>query len=103
MITNAKKGMSVDHINGDTLDNRKENLRICTHKENLRNQKRRPRKIAGNHKGVYFRSDMKTKPWRAVAWDGAKTIHLGYFATEEEAYEIYKVKAKELYGEFFKE
>jgi hypothetical protein len=38
-VTNAPKGMVVDHIHHDTLDNRKANLKVCTHAENMRNRK----------------------------------------------------------------
>ena len=51
-IMNAPKGMLVDHKNGDTLDNRRKNLRICTHAENGRNRT----KINNKHgfKGLKF-------------------------------------------------
>lgn len=102
LIAAARAGEEVDHINGDSLDNRKDNLRCCSHAENMRNQKARAKKVPAR-KGVYYVPTQKTNPWRAVAWDGVRTIHLGYFPTEEQAYETYRKKAKEIYGEFFKE
>lgn len=70
--------MHVDHINGDGLDNRRANLRICTCSENLRNQ--RPRGRSG-FKGVTWRGPN----WAASLVIAGKHTHLGMFATAEEA------------------
>jgi hypothetical protein len=86
-------GLEIDHINGDGLDNRKVNLRVCTHAENARN--RGPnKKSQSRYKGVHF---FKGK-WVALITYKKQRFYLGRFRTEEEAAESYKKKAEELYG-----
>ena len=88
----------VDHINGNGLDNRRSNLRVCSNAENMRNMRRgRGRSI---YKGVaWFTRD---ECWRAYIVMDAKQIHLGYFATEVEAAEAYDESARRLFGAFAK-
>src|SRR5215467_1987895 len=77
VIMNAPDGMDVDHITGNVLDNRRENLRVVTHSMNMRNQKK-------SH--VHF--DKYNDKWRArIPGEVYKRIHLGYFKTKEEAEE----------------
>lgn len=83
-ITNAPKGMKVDHRNHDTLNNTDDNLRICTHKENAQN-----RKIANTSnkssgiRGVSWHK--QEKKWRAVVRVNGKQIHLGCYVDIEDA------------------
>lgn len=95
------KGLFIDHINHDTLDNRKENLRLATPKQNCQNRRAGPRKV-GTLKGVQFTKNRKN-PWKAMFWNGIKMIGLGYFKTERLAHEAYKEKALQRHKEFFHE
>jgi len=72
-LMNPDDDFVVDHINGNRLDNRKDNLRICTNAENLRNRKRNVTNSCG-YKGVYFAKGFhRNKPWRAeIVLDGKK-------------------------------
>lgn len=96
------KGMDVDHINGNPLDNRKVNLRVCTRSENCMNKKTRADSRSG-YKGVWLSPDGKRiRAYIAVPGTSGKKIRLGYYNTLEEAARAYDAKAKELFGEFAK-
>ncbi len=101
VIMGCPDDLQIDHINHDTLDNRKENLRVCSNSSNQMN-KRKKRKIASSkYKGVTFCKDgWRIKKWKAYLQFGNKRYSLGYFLTEEEAARAYDNKAKELFGEF---
>lgn len=92
----------VDHINGDRLDNRKENLRLCTHAENCRNSKKRNNK-SSKYKGV-SRSLKRnlSKPWTAQITINGGNRFLGRYAEEIEAAAAYNEAARKLFGEFAK-
>ncbi len=91
---------TVDHINGNSLDNRKKNLRICSLVQNFYNQKKSKNNTSG-FKGVQNWSKWrKNKIWHAVIRKNYKLIHLGSFEIQEEAALAYDRAAKELFGEY---
>lgn len=100
-ILNCPKGMVVDHINGDTLDNRKSNLRVCTIQENSMNRKnQKSNKFRSKYKGVGWRKDRQTFYGRI--YHNGKPIILGHSKDEKECARMYNEKAKELFGEYAK-
>lgn len=98
IMGNPKRKL-VDHINGNTLDNRIENLRICDHVSNCANRRPQKRSISGI-KGVQKNHSAKQRPWRARIGYKGTTVELGFFKTKEEAASAYSAAAKEMYGEF---
>lgn len=98
MIINAKKGFQVDHIDQNKLNNKSENLRICTNQENTRNTKSR-KGSTSKYKGVCW--DNETKKWLAQICIGkGKHKNLGRFINEEDAAKAYDAAAKLYHGEF---
>ena len=95
-IMNPPRGYEVDHIDGNGLNNKRENLRICTHAENLQNSKDR---CHGKQKyrGVRL---VPSGNYVAKFFHNGKNIHVGTFCTEEEAAIAWNAKAKELYGKY---
>jgi hypothetical protein len=100
VILGATSG-EVDHVNGDTLDNRKGNLRPATHKQNLWNQARHRDNRSG-FKGVTFcnRAPALRKPWQASLCVDGRSLFLGRFASATEAAQAYDAAARQHHGEF---
>ena len=96
-ILDAPAGVLVDHINGNTFDNRRENLRLCSITENSRNREKRS-DSNNPYKGVHY--NKQRKKWRSYIQINGKQKWLGYFNTAEEAREAYIEQAKKLHGEF---
>ena len=96
-LINAEKGQIVDHINHNTLDNRKNNLRICNRKENAQNMKK-PSSNKSGYKGVsWFKTRNK---WRVAIVFNGKQIHAGYFENILDAAKAYNAAATKFFGKF---
>lgn len=93
----TERNIFVDHINGDSLDNRKKNLRLCTQSQNQCN--RGPsKKSSSGYKGVTFLK--REGLWRATIKYQNKTYRKDRLQTKELAALAYNKMAKELHGEF---
>jgi len=98
-IINAPDNMQVDHVNGDRLDNRKCNLRLCSHADNMRNKPKKKNNTSG-YKGVYWHK--KDENWHARIGYGkaSRSLYLGSYSTAEQAAAAYNFAARCLHGEF---
>ena len=83
-------GLTVDHIDGNKLNNQRSNLRICSHAQNSRNRKRGKNNTSG-YKGVSLHK--KTGKWSAQ-------IQLGLHNSKEEAAKAFDIAARQLFGEY---
>lgn len=94
------QGKLIDHINGNSHDNRISNLRLCSHAENMRNRKCHSNNQTGL-KGVYKEVTRgKVKPWRAQIRTKGKKINLGRFESAEDAHHAYLKASESLHGAF---
>jgi hypothetical protein len=98
-IMNAPAGLLVDHHNGDSLDNRRDNLRIATACQNMQNRRVRKKHTASSQFiGVYF--DKGRKDWIYQLRANGKLVSTGRFATEVEAARARDRAALKYHGEF---
>lgn len=83
LIIGKAKGMDVDHINGNKLDNRRENLRLITHQQNLYNRKSLNKNNSSGVNGVTWHK--QSEKWQAQARINGKHIQLGTYRKLEDA------------------
>jgi len=93
-IMECPLGMSIDHINGNGLDNRKNNLRVCTQSQNRMNTR-----VGGNnYKGL----SRNKNSWQVNIGVGGKKIYVGLFGSAADAARAYNGAAIKYHGEFAK-
>lgn len=95
LITGARHGEQVDHINEEKLDNRMSNLRKCSQSENLMNRGK-CKNATSQYKGV---SKFKGS-WRCVIVKNKKQYYMGTFRTEHHAALAYDMWAEDFHGQF---
>lgn len=98
VIMDAPKDKHVDHVDHNTLNNTRKNLRLCTNSQNIANRRGRQKNNTSGYTGVFWSKN--AKKWAAQIKFQNKAIHLGYFDDLEKAAKIRDAKAIELFGEF---
>lgn len=96
----APDNMKVDHKNGDKLDNRKSNLRLCDDMLNQANRNKQKGKVSSRYKGVSYQS--RTGKWKAQIGVNKRRLFLGYFDSAKEAAMAYDRAAVAHVNEFAK-
>jgi hypothetical protein len=97
VLMSPPAGMVVDHKNGNGLDNRRENLRVCTRAQNGMNRRRGKNNTSG-YKGVHWCASKQR--WLARISVNGKQRSLGQYTDPQQAYAAYCAAALELHGEF---
>ena len=96
-VMRTPEGFETDHINGNTLDNRKQNLRIATRSQNAINSPKRTNNSSG-FKGVHWHK--AGRKWSAQITLNKKIMHLGSFVSKIAAAKVYNDAATRYFGKF---
>ena len=100
LMLNPPRGMVVDHINGNGLDNRRSNIRVCTQSQNVMHRTRAVERRGTGVVGVRFCPSDQMRPWRASIDVNNSRIELGSFKTFVEAFESRLAAEHEHHSEF---
>jgi hypothetical protein len=93
VVLQTPEGLETDHINGDQLDNRRVNLRMATHAENMQNRRNRKPCVSGLQ---YVTWDKARQLWVGRFWANGRQFWMGRFEDRHEALEAVLVKRAEL-------
>lgn len=97
LITGAKQGFDIDHINRNGLDNRKINLRLVTRSQNAMNSVSN-KNTSSKYKGVTWKNN--NNKWEVAITKLGQRYYLGLYQDEIQAAKVYDLKAKELFGKY---
>ena len=100
LILNTPDGMETDHIDGDSLNNQRSNLRIVTPQQNHFNKRPHDKPKRSKYTGVHIYSKKGHKYIKASISMNGHNVHLGNFPTERDAAIAYNEAALRMRGEF---
>lgn len=100
LVAKTPQGMFTDHINGDRLDNRRSNLRVCTYSQNRYNTFKTKGRYISDYKGIS--RELTSKSWRVGIMVNKKQEVIYGFKNERHAALAYDLWAKDLYGDYAK-